>query len=259
MNIVKAGLATLRLAKKAAPVLISAAAGIGAVLTYILTIKETEQAQEVLQEADEEELHSVKMVKKIVKIYAPSFILLVVTLLCIVQSTIISQHRIRDLTASYAALATFTNNYRQKQIDIFGKETDDRIIQAIAEEKIQDDPPFDPDGILCFMPTYPHWFEVPSKECIFQAFLTANEYMDMNGHVMLNQLMEWMHTKEYDETGKEVGMDQRYIGFGWENFDLFTEESATGLYPRLSEFSEDSGLEGYIIDIPVPKPLELIL
>ncbi len=262
MNIVTVGLTAYRFMKKASPILISAAAGIGAVVTYVLAIKETEEAQDIIQEAAEEEEQGFELAKKLVKVYAPSFILLVITLLCIVQSTIISQHRIRDLTASCAALATFTNEYRRKQIDIYGKETDQKVITEIAKDRFFESHPDDigDDEILCFMPTYPHWFSVPSVECIINAFTKVNEKMDQTRKpVMLSDFMKWAHATEYDTEGNVKDMDHRYLGYGWECIDLYLNEGVGGVYPFLEKFHEQSGLEGYCIDIPEPKQIELII
>ena len=249
MNVVKTGIMVAKLLKRHAPIIMSAGAGIGMVLTYILAIRETEEACEEISRTDEEEdIHSFKMAKKLIKIYAPSFITLVLTLLCVVQSTIISQHRIRDLTASYAALATFTNQYRQKVREIYGDEADFVTTTEVIEDRLGEyEDPEDSEGYLCFIDGYPKFFHVKSKDCIYEAFNMLNWDIHLKCASTLGQWMIYADVEDFDP---------KYGHIGWTDYDLAREQKAAMVYPVIKEDSDDSGLEYFYISVPLPRQVE---
>lgn len=263
MNIVKAGRIALQFIRHNSPVILSAAAGIGLAALYILTIKETEEVVHEIEEAPEEEARSFKMVKKAGKIMAPSFIVLLTVLFCIVQSCRISQHRIRDLTQYSAILAATLNQYRQKNREIPGPDglgdNDRYIMYEIASENMENDPPDDPEtGILCQLMGYPHYFKVPNIDKIYDAFFRANEYMETGwGSVELCKWFQWAHAIHYDEKDKQCSMDMKYLHYGWDTYDLTVNNQVSALYPYIGKMTDDSGLEIYMIDVPIPKPLDV--
>lgn len=258
MNLLKAGATVLRAVRRNSPILISAAAGVGLILIYYLTIKETEQIVDEMEEMTEEEIHSFKMVKKIVKTYAPSFILLIITLFCIVQTTVISQHRIRDLTTYSAGLAAYYQQYRNKNIELNGSEKDHEIINEIAKDHTQSKLNGNTYSkeCLCFMAGYPHYFYVPSITNIFEAFRDIN--IDLDCGKEWSTLQKWMRIAgavEYDKDGNVVPFDSKYFNFGWSTYDLTSTEGVSMVYPYVGQ-EEDNGYKFYFIDVPLPKPLE---
>ena len=264
MNLVKTGRLVLQFVRHNSPIILSAAAGVGLVALYILTIKETEEAVQEIEEAPEEEVHSFKMAKKVVKIMAPSFVVLLFTLFCIVQSCTISQHRIRDLTQYSAILAATFNQYRQKNRELLGPdgpENNDQIIMVqVGLDQMNDIEVPDPeDWVLCELSGYPRYFSVPDVSCIWEACSNANEYMEKgSGSVGLSQWFKWAKAKHYDEKGKPIsGMDQKYLHYGWIDYDLNLYHHISNLYPKMGTDQEDSGLEILFIDLPLPKPLDV--
>ena len=259
MNFIAVGKAAAFFIKRHSPVILSAAAGIGLVVLYALTIKETEEVIQEINEAPEEEVHSFKMAKKIAKKMAPSFLVMLMVLFCIVQSTVISQHRIRDLTNYSAAIVTMFNSYRRKNIELNGKEADQAIMAEVIKEQVEEDPPDETDEIPCLIPGYPHYIFVQSIDNLWEACLKANKQFSEEGAktVTLLQLMRWAEAKEYDEWGKLQSFDMKYIHYGWEASDSSeTMDDISGTFPWISKTSEDSGFEYYVIDLPMPKPLE---
>ncbi len=259
MNLLKTGAVALRFVRRNAPFLISAAAGIGLVALYVLTIKETEEAQEVIQESEEEEVHSFKMVKKIAKIYAPSFLCLMVTLLCIVSSAVISHHRIRDLTAYAAGITTAYAKYRQENIDQNGVDADHMIIPEVMKECVNEDPldylEDGDEGVLCMMNGYDGYFKVPNIVCVYSAILDLNKEMEKGPY-------EWVYLTEFWKKARVLTpMKQKYIGHGWAAYDLQCTDDycASALYPNIYKETEESGLRWYMIDLPAPKPLDMII
>lgn len=261
MNLLQTGAAVLRVVRRNSPILLSAAAGIGLILIYYLTIKETEEAVEVINETPEEEAHGFKMGKKIAKIFAPSFILLIFTLFCIVTSTVISQHRIRDLTVYSAGLAAYYKQYREMNVELNGEEADHEIVTEINRKRMQKyEPPEDPEeGYLCQMAGYGPYFSVPNLINIYSAFSELNHEMDTgSGEAKLKRWMELAKAVQYDDHGNIVPFDKYYENYGWETHDLTENESVSYLYPFVGKIEDDSGLEIFFIDLPLPKPLETI-
>ena len=268
MNLIKTGKLVLRFVRCNSPIILSAAAGIGLVALYVLTIKETEEAVQEIEEAPEEEVHSFKMAKKVVKIMTPSFVVLVLTMFCVVQSCRISQHRIRDLTQYSAMLAATFNQYRQKNRETNGyngfdngTDNDKFIMSQIASDQNEGKKlPELEEGILCQMIGYPNYFTVPNVAFIYTAILKANKYMEVgHGSVELSQWFKWAHAVEYDEKGHVRGMNMNYLHFGWDTYDLQADRNVNvgALYPCIEVVGDDSGLEIYLIDLPAPKPLDV--
>ena len=252
MNLAKTGVIALRFLRRNAPLLISAAAGIGLAALYILTIKETEEATEVINQAEEEEADGLETAKKVAKIYAPSFICLIVTMFCIVSSAVISHHRIRDLTTYAASMTAMYNQYRQHNIIQNGKESDQKVIGKIAREHAAEDPTSNEGGIMCLMPGYDHIFTVPSLVNVYEAITKLNLKMEKGpGNCELDEFMELAKAKEE--------MDPRYIAYGWETFDLDKNYGVSCLYPNIFKDTDDSGLEYYVIDLPMPRRLDMII
>ena len=263
MNLLQAGTAVLRVIRRNSPILISAAAGIGLILVYYLTIKETEEIVEEMQEMTEEEIHSEVMVRKVVKTFAPSFLLLVFTLFCIVQSTVISQHRIRDLTAYSASLAAYYQQYRSKNIKMDGLEQDHQIMNEIVQERVNKKPPIaDPDeGYVCNLAGYSPYFYVSSLEDIWRACSICNEmYFDKGPEeISLSNWMKLANAVQYDDYGNIVPFDYKHYGnLGWSTYMVTHDESVSGLYPYISKTKEENGQDIYFIDLPIPQPLETI-
>ena len=258
MNLLKAGAVVLQTVRRNSPIIVGAAASVGLLLIYYLTIKETEEIAEEMNEMPEEEIHSFKMVKKIVKTFAPSFILLVITLFCIVQSTVISQHRIRDLTTYSAGLAAYYQQYRNKNVKLNGAEKDHEIVREIVKDRIQNDPAADNhyEECLCLMAGYSHYFYVPSVTNIFEAFREIDIQLDCGKE--WETLQKWMilaKAVEYDQNGNIVPFDSKYCNYGWSTYDLTSNEGVSMVYPYVGK-EEDNGQEYYFIDVPMPKPLE---
>ena len=259
MNLVSTGTIVLKFLRHNAPVIISAAAGIGLVALYILTIKETEQAVEEIQEVPEDENHDSTVTKKIMKIYAPSFICLLFTLFCIVCSVTISQHRIRDLTLYASGLATTFENYRQHNIEKNGKESDLEIMNEAPKDIL---PPWenDSDEVLCFMAGYPHPFYVSNIADISNAFSEANKgYLeDGNGEVTVQQIMDIAEAREYDNKHNLIPVDPHYAHWGWGVHDLKENRRGSIIYSYITLNRDNNGVEYYFIDVPLPQPMELV-
>jgi len=252
MNLAKAGAAALKILQRNVPFLLSAAAGIGLIGLYILTIKETEEAAEVLNEAAEEETQSFEMGKTLVKIYAPSFLCLLATLFCIVSSAVISHHRIRDLTVYAAGVTTAYNQYRQHNVFQNGKESDDRIISEVTRENIHNDPPKEYDGITCMLPGYDSFFTVSCIEDVTNAISELNVKMEKGPECC--EMAEFFKLAKVREP-----MDQKYFAYGWDSYDLTRRYGVSMLYPHIFKDTDESGLEYYVIDLPMPRPMEMII
>ena len=262
MNLVKTGKLALQFVKHNSPIILSAAAGIGLLALYILTIKETEEAVQEFNEAPEEETHSFKMAKKVVKIMAPSFVVLLFTMFCIVQSCTISQHRIRDLTQYSAMLATTLNQYRKLNQDISDNKNEDQWImsQIATEQKNGQHLPELEEGILCQMIGYPNYFTVPNVAYIYSAFMEANKYMEVGcGSVELSQWFKWAHAIEYDEHGHTKGINLNYLNYGWSSYEMQVDRAVgvSSIYPCVETVGDPSGFVVYLIDVPAPKPLDV--
>ena len=168
--------------------------------------------------------------------------------------SVISHHRIRDLTAYAASMTTMYNQYRQHNIIQNGKENDQKIISKIAQENVKDNPPEedDEDSILCLLPGYDHYFTVPSLVNIYEAVSKLNLKMEKGpGNCELAEFMKLAKS--------ETPFDHKFLAHGWDTFDLDRNYGVSGLYPNIFMDKDDSGLEYYVIDLPMPRRLDCII
>lgn len=126
---------------KNAPAILSVVASVGVVVTAALTAKAVPKAQETVKEWTEEkhdELTKFEKVQASVKHYIPAAVSGAVTIGCIVASHKISEQQIAALAGAAAITKRAYDNYKQKNIELYGEENHNRILEELAVEKAKD-------------------------------------------------------------------------------------------------------------------------
>ena len=121
--------------------ILSFVACVGVAVTAVLTYKGTIKAQETVKEWTEEkheELTKFEKVQASAKHLAPAAVAGVATIGCIVASHKIDKEHIAVLTASAAAMAKKYDDYRKANIEVNGKEADNRVQEKLAVEKAKE-------------------------------------------------------------------------------------------------------------------------
>ena len=120
--------------------LLSLVACVGVAVTAALSFKGAIKAKETMDEWTEEkhdELTTVEKVQASAKHMIPATVAGVATIGCIVASHRIDKRHVAVLTASAAAVAKKYDDYRKTNIEVNGKEADDKVIEKLEVQKAE--------------------------------------------------------------------------------------------------------------------------
>lgn len=110
----------------------------------ILAVAATPKALKLIEEKKEEKgvekLTPVETVKTAWKPYAPAFAVGVTSVACLVGASSVNYRRNAALTAAYKLSETAFTEYREKVVDVIGKEKEKEVKDEIAKEHIEKNP-----------------------------------------------------------------------------------------------------------------------
>lgn len=125
--------------KRNSATILSFVAVAGVVATAITSANATPKAVRALDTAKlnkgEEELTKIEKVKTVLPVYLPTIITGAATVVCILGSNVLNQRTRASLSSAYAIVDQSYRDYRNKVKELYGEETDNRIIEAIAVDK----------------------------------------------------------------------------------------------------------------------------
>jgi Family of unknown function (DUF6353) len=144
-----------KVVKNNSPSIISAAAVAGVITTAVLTHRAALKASKVLAEAEEaqaqdgfEPLVRQDKVRLTWRIYAPTAASGIATIGCIVWANQLGMKRQAALVAAYALADTAFREYKDQVVQTLGEKQHDKIRDAVAEKRIQENPPPGPTVVL---------------------------------------------------------------------------------------------------------------
>lgn len=219
--------------------------GVGVVATSVLAVKATPKAMQLIEEAKEEK--GEELTKwEIVKVSAPTFIpaaaLGTATVMCIFGANLLNKRQQASLASAYGLLNSSYTEYKNKVIDIYGPEADQRVRAEIAKdhydekefEEIEED-----DGKTLFYDQFSRRYFRSTMEDVIKAEYNLNRRLAVNDGAYLNEFYEFLDIEPIT-AGKELGWSTGILeSHYWANWIEFDHE----------KFETDDGLEGYIIVI----------
>ena len=122
--------------KRAAPFLLSCAAGVGVIATAILSSKASVKAEILLEEREtgEEKPSKIDTIKTIAPLYIPSIVVGAATIFCIFESNHLSSRQQLALISAYTLTKNKFDGYRSKVKEIYGEAAHQKIIDKLAIE-----------------------------------------------------------------------------------------------------------------------------
>ena len=238
--------------KRNASTILTCLGGIGVVTTTVMAVKATPKALQLIEEAEKEKgekLTTWETVKTTAPTYIPTVLFGVGTVACIFGANILNKRQQASLMSAYALLDESYNKYRRKVVELYGKETHEEIVNAIAVEEAKD------IGItaesLCantcltsdeacgdpvlFYDEWSHRYFESTIEQVIAAQYHANRNLVLRGYVLLNELYEFLGLKPTDY-GNAVGWAVE-DDFCWIDFNQ-------------NKVLIDDDIECYIIETP---------
>lgn len=248
--------------KKHASTILTCAGGAGVVITAITAVKATPKALQLLDDAKKEkgeELSTSEKIKIAAPTYIPSVIIGAGTLACIFGANVMNKRHQAALVSAYTLLDSSFKEYKQKLKDLYGEETHQNIVNAIAIEKAEEMRVR--GSYLCsdcdlageeacgepvlFYDEYGNRYFESTIEQVISAEYHLNRNYILRGYSYLNEL--------YDFLGLE-GTDYGSV-LGWAP----TDEGEYWIEFNHRKVVLDDGLECYILEMPfepVYDPLE---
>ena len=233
---------------------------IGVVATAVTVAKATPKTIHLLEEAredrDDRELTIVEKAKIIAPVYIPSAIIGVSTVFCIMGISALSRKQQTSLVSAYTLLDQSYRKYRQKVVEIYGKEADEEIVDSIAIEEAKTVYPYaecmcEPysqvleesySKPILFYEEYGHrYFEAPLEQ-VLQAEYHLNRNYALGGCVTLNDLYMFLGL-EPTEYGQSVGWAVNDDEMYWIDFNH-------------RKITLDDGLECYLIETMIAPNTE---
>lgn len=123
--------------KKYAPSILTGIASVGVIGTTILAIKATPKVYDILEESKKEDAETNKfyVTTAVLKEYIPTILVGTGTILCIIGANVINKRQQASLMSAYMLLDKSYDQYKNKLIELYGKETHDNILDSIAVEE----------------------------------------------------------------------------------------------------------------------------
>lgn len=110
------------------------------ILAVAATPKALKLIEEKKKEKDVEKLTPVETVKTAWKPYAPAFAVGVTSVACLVGASSVNYRRNAALTAAYKLSETAFTEYREKVVDVIGKEKEKEVKDEIAKDHVEKNP-----------------------------------------------------------------------------------------------------------------------
>lgn len=222
---------TQNYAKKNAPTILTVTGGIGVVVTTVSAIKATPKAVQLLEAAKEikgDDLTKFEKFKMIAPLYIPTIIYAGTTILCIFGANMLNKRHQASLVSAYALLDNSYKEYKKKVIELHGEDGELEIVEAIIEDKYEEEKPQTATDELLFYDKFSGRFFNSTMNDVLAAFYQINRHVNTNYNATVNDFYDYLvipHMDGGDVLGWSVGMNseaywQEWIDFGIEETDM---------------------------------------
>ena len=222
--------------------------GVGVVVTSVLAVKATTKAMRLINEAEQEkgeELTKWEIVQSAGPVYLPSLVMGIATIACIFGANVIGRRQQAALASAYVLLDQTNKEYKQKVVDVYGSEADQKVRAEITKDHydeggIEDEYEYEEDdGKILFYDQFSRRYFRSTMEDVLKAEYNTNRQLAVNTGVYLNEFYEFLDLAPItagQELGWSTGILESHYWASWIEFDH-------------EKFETDDGLEGYIIQM----------
>lgn len=237
-----------RILAQKSPLICTCLGAAGVIATAVLTGKATIKATQYVDlymrwETEDKHVHyssKAEIVKAVWKEYIPAAATGLATIALIFGANALSKKQQATLISAYALLDQTYREYKNKVKEVLGEESEQKVEDAIAEEKVSDLCPTD-GKLLFYEPNYGQGFERTMLE-VQDAEYRLNQKFAVEGEASLNDFFELLGLNKTD-TGDMIGWSQE---MAWDNYNYqwieFEHELKT----------TEGGREYYQINMPFP-------
>ena len=215
----------------------------GVVTTAVMAVKATPKAWtrlELAKEAKGEDLTTFEVVKVAGPAYIPSVLVGMSTIACIFGANILNKRQQAALMSAYALVNNSYKEYKNKVMELYGEEADERIRTEIAKDTYAgDDISVDNDKRLFYDMFSNRYFE-STTDAVRKAVYDVNRDLSINGGIYLNEFYE------------ALGLPKTDYGdhLGWSTYQMVEMYWHPWLDFQYETVAMDDGLECCIISMP---------
>lgn len=113
---------------------------VGVIGTTVAAVKETPKALYLLDEAKKEKGEDLTVIEKVKvagPVYIPSIIIGTSTIACIIGSNVLNKRHQAALLSAYTMLDQSFKEYKNKVIDLYGDEANEKVEEEIAKDHVE--------------------------------------------------------------------------------------------------------------------------
>lgn len=232
--------------KKASPTILTCIGAVGVVATAVLAVKATPKAVELIEEAEAEQ--PLEKVQVAWKEYVPAAVVGGATIACIFGANVLNRKQIASITGAYILLDQAYKKYKDKVIELFDVETDQKVRAEVAKDIYKERKPEKTDSdeddgkLLFYEEHYGRYFRRKMEE-VMDAEYRINRDLAKHGEASLADFYDYLGLDE-TEIGDALGWNQEVICDFYDPSWIDFEHDLVKM---------DDGMECYIINILV-KP-----
>lgn len=214
--------------KRNASTILTVAGGVGVVATTVSGIKATPKALILIDNAEKEkgeDFTKLEKVKVAAPVYIPTMIFGLATFSCMFGANMLSKRQQAGLISAYTLLDKSYKEYRIKVEELYGEDSDDRIVEEIAKDKYElVKPEF--EELLVYDTFSGEYFSTTLVK-LAKAEYELNRNINMRGWADVNEFYELLGFEGIDG-GEELGWSEggnlaRY----WQGWVDFSHRKAT--------------------------------
>ena len=226
----------------------------GVLTTSILAVKATPRAIDEIREfskknhnGDPNAFTKKEAIEIAWKHYVPAAISGGLTICCILGANVLNQKQQAMLISAYGYLDQQYREYRKKVNLIFGEGSDDKVIEEIAKDKLQEYKPYSDENIMFYEENYGKIFERTLLE-VMDAKYQFNKLFTTFGYATMNDFYDLLSLEKTDNGDM----------LGWIQEDICDFYNPAWIEFKLDLITLDDGMECYIIKPDIP-PIKNVL
>lgn len=219
--------------------------GIGVVATSVMAVKATPKAISLLEEAKKEkgdELTKFETIKTAGPVYIPSVVTGAATLSCIFGANMLNKRHQASLASAYALLDSSYKKYKEKAIELYGKNADKEIQEEIVRDNFTHEVTEQNADTHLYYDMYSGRYFNATNAQVLKAEYEINKMLSEDCYVYLNEFYELLGLEKVD-----------YGDFiGWSSSQMFEMYWSSWINFRHEKVEMEDGLECYIITMTEP-------
>ena len=139
--------------KSAISTFLTCLGAVGVVATSIAAVKSAPKAKKLIEEAEHEKevpLTKFEKVKAAAPAYIPAIVVGASTIACIFGANVLNKQSQASLASAYALLSSSYQEYKDKVVELYGEDADDRVKDEIVKDHYEESEYDIPEGEQLF-------------------------------------------------------------------------------------------------------------